>query len=107
MGINIKDDHNMFIVNTKVHIKKGKLNEVLQLFRESNPKLVRQEADWLKAYFTANEEKNSARVPAFWINPESCRKFSASEKFKSTMADFARYFKSPRVIEINRILFEM
>lgn len=97
----------MFVVSTKVKIKKGEIKDVLKLFKETNPELVEHENDWLKAYFTADEENDSVKVLAFWKKKESYQKFSASEKFKTTMAGFAKHFESPPQVEINKLLFEM
>ena len=96
-----------YIVTTKVQIKSGEIDNVLELFKDTNPELVKDQSDWVKAIFSKNEESNSVVVQAYWKNKESYLKFSKSDKFQKTMQNFGKYFNSKPQVEINEILFEM
>lgn len=47
----------MFIVITRVEVKDGFIDDVLELFMQKNPNLVKGEINWLKATFTPTERK--------------------------------------------------
>ena len=96
-----------YIVQTTVNLKEGKTNEVLELFKATNPQLVSKESDWIKASFSSVEEKNIVIVRAEWQSKESYLKFSNSEKFKVTMGQFGKYFVGKPEVAIAKILFEM
>lgn len=96
-----------YIVTTKVQIKPGEVNNVLELFKNTNPELVEGQSDWVKAIFSKNEESNSVTVQAYWKNKNSYIKFSRSDKFQKTMQNFGPYFSGKPQVEINEILFEM
>jgi len=96
-----------FIVTTTVEIQAGKIDNVLQLFKETNPALVQEQDDWVKAVFSKSDESNSVMVQAYWKNKASYIKFKESEKYKSVMKDFGQYFAEKPNVKFNEILFEM
>jgi len=71
-----------YIVTTKVEIKPGEVNDVLELFKATNPELVKNEGDWIKAVFSKNVGKSSVMVQAYWKSKEAYLKFSKSDKFQ-------------------------
>ena len=96
-----------YIVETTVNLVEGKTNEVLELFQSTNPQLVSDEPDWIKASFSSVEEKDIVIVRAQWKSKESYLKFSNSEKFKVTMGQFGKHFVGKPKVRISKILFEM
>lgn len=96
-----------FIVTTIVPIQDGKINDVLHLFKSTNPELVENENDWVKAVFSKNEAAQTVMVQAYWQSEASYKNFSQSEKFQNTMKRFGKYFKGKPEVVINEILFEM
>ena len=96
-----------YIVETTVNLKEGKTKEVLELFKSTNPQLVSDEPDWIKASFSSVEEKDIVIVRAVWKSKESYLKFSNSEKFKVTMRKFGKYFVGKPKVTFTKILFEM
>lgn len=98
---------NHYIVETLVQIQPNKTNEVLELFKSTNPELVKNEKDWICASFSILEEKNTVIVQARWKEKDSYFKFSGSEKFKNTMKQFSPYFTSKPEVTISKVLFEM
>ncbi len=96
-----------YIVQTTVNLQQGKANEVLELFKSTNPELVSDQSDWIKASFSSVEGKDIVIVNAEWKNKESYLKFSNSEKFKVTMGQFGKYFVGKPKVTISKILFEM
>jgi len=96
-----------FLVTTQVAIKDGNINEVLNLFKETNPGLVRDQKDWIKAVFSVNESTNKVMVQAYWKSKEAYQNFSNSDDFLQTMKKFSPYFIEKPNIQINKILFEM
>ncbi len=96
-----------YIVETIVQVQPNKTGDVLQLFKSTNPKLVRNEPDWISASFSSIEEKDIVIVRAKWKAKTSYTKFSNSEKFKKTMKQFNPYFTSKPEVHISKVLFEM
>lgn len=97
----------MYVVITTVQLKPGRIDEVRDLFAETNPDLVQDQADWIEAKFTANREADQVSVLAFWRDAEAYREFSAGDKFKQVMGRFAPHFAGRPQITVNEILFEM
>ena len=97
----------MYLVTTRVKIKPGTVYQVLELFRTTNPGLVKNQKDWVKASFSYDEEKSVVIVNATWKNKESYLKFSKSEPFTETMKSFGQFFLGPPEVQISNILFEM
>ena len=96
-----------YLITTRVELVEGKIPDVLKLFQDTNPDLVKGQHEWIKAIFSANEEKSTVMVQAFWKNVEAYQQFASTEKFKNTMAQFGAYFKSKPEVEITKVLFEM
>lgn len=97
----------MFVVMTRVQLKPGRIDEVRELFEETNPALVKDQPDWVEAKFTANREEDQVTVLAFWRDADSYREFSASEKFRRVMSEFGPHFAGRPEVTVNEILFEM
>ena len=104
---NDKMNESKYIVTTKVQIKPGEINNVLELFKNTNPDLVKDQSDWVKAVFSKNEASSFVKVQAYWKNKESYIKFSSSDKFQNTMQRFGKYFNGKPEVDINEILFVM
>ena len=96
-----------YLVTTKVPIKEGEIDKVLKLFIDTNPALVKDQQDWVKAVFSKNEETSTVMVQAYWKSKESYLKFNQSKKFQETMKGFGKHFKGKPAVEINEILFQM
>ena len=96
-----------YIVTTRVQIKAGEIDKVLQLFKDTNPALVKNQTDWVKAIFSKNSETNTVIVQAYWKSKASYLTFSKSNEFQNTMKKFGKYFAGKPEIEINEILFRM
>ena len=97
----------MYLVTTRVKIKPGTVDPVLELFQKTNPGLVKDQEDWVKASFSYDEEKRMVIVNATWKNKESYLKFSSSEPFTETMKSFGQFFLGPPEVQISKILFKM
>lgn len=101
------DNTNRYIVETTVKLNEGKTNEVLDLFKSTNPQLIRDEPNWIRASFSSVEQENIVIVRAEWKNQDSYLKFSDSEKFKLTMEKFRKFFVGKPKVTISKVLFEM
>ncbi len=97
----------MYVVITTVQLKPGKINEVCDLFKKTNPDLVKDQTDWVEAKFAADRNENQVTVLAFWRDAVSYKSFRASESFKQVMSQFGPYFAGPPQVTINEVLFEM
>lgn len=96
-----------YIVETTVQLKKGVTDEVLELFKSTNPELVRNESDWITASFSSISDEDLVIVRAEWKSKEAYLKFSSSDKFKKTMSEFSKYFEGKPRVTIAKVLFEM
>ncbi len=96
-----------YIVETTVQLKEGKTEEALKLFAASNPELVKDQPDWLKASFSEVEGEDIVIVRAQWRSKESYQEFSSSDQFKETMNGFRHYFRGRPKVTISKVLFEM
>ena len=97
----------MHAVITHVRLKPGRIDDVREIFRRSNPLLVAEEEDWVGVIFTANRKDDTVTIVAKWKNPDSYHKYAAREEYKTAMEEFARYFREPPTIEVNEILVDM
>ena len=102
-----RNNTDRYIVQTIVNLQHGKTKEVLELFKLTNPQLVSDQPDWIRATFSSVEEQDVVIVNAEWKSKESYLNFSNSEKFKETMGQFGKYFKGKPKVTITKILFEM
>jgi heme-degrading monooxygenase HmoA len=96
-----------YIIETTVKIQEGKTNEVLALFKSTNPQLVKGESDWITASFSVVEGMDMVVVRAEWKSKASYLKFSTSEKFKSAMGQFGKHFAGKPEVTITKVLFQM
>jgi len=97
----------MVVVITRVTLKPGRVDQVLELFQRTNPDLVAEEQDWLRAQFTANRTEDRVAVLAYWNNAQAYRTFSRSDKFQQVMSAFAPHFAAPPEVTVQEVLFEM
>ena len=97
----------MQLVVTKVKLKPGSAKAFAQLFKDTNPELVREEADWLGARLVVDQENNVVTVLATWQNLDSYEALASSERFKTAMAGFAPFFASAPEITAHDILVDM
>lgn len=107
VSCNSNNSDSKYLVTTKVPINEGEIDKVLKLFIATNPALVKDQQDWVKAVFSKNEASNIVIVQAYWKSKESYLKFSQSKKFQETMKDFGKHFRGKPAVEINEILFQM
>ncbi len=96
-----------YIIETSVQLQEGKTDEVLALFKSTNPALVSGESDWLCASFSAVDGADIIIVRAEWKSKESYLKFSKSQRFKETMVQFGKYFSGKPDVTITKVLFDM
>jgi quinol monooxygenase YgiN len=96
-----------YAVVTGVRLQPDSIDELAQLFDDTNRQLVAGHDDWLGAGFTANRAASDITVIARWENPESYQRLSESPEFQSTMARFAERSAGPPIVSINEILAEM
>ena len=97
----------MHIVMTRVKLRDGTSGQCAELFRSTNPDLVKDEQDWLGAKMLFDSESSTVTVLASWKNKESYKALSATPKFQATMQEFARFFASPPEITTHDLLVEM
>ena len=92
---------------TTVQLKIGSVDEIAQLFQETNPDLVRLEQDWVSGRMSVDRKTNKIQVSAIWKRLESYDAFSKSEAFQIVMKGFVPHFAGPPVIEKFEVLQEM
>jgi quinol monooxygenase YgiN len=97
----------MFAVLTRVKVEEGSIDDLAQLFDETNRALVADHDDWLGAWFTANRDASEVTVIARWRDASSYTRLRESAEFQATMAQFARKFTAPPDVSINELLVEM
>lgn len=96
-----------YVVITTVPMKPGTIDEAAQLFAETNPDLVADEADWHGAQFTADREAGVITVIARWSDADSYQRLRSSERFQAAMAKFGPLFAGPPDVRVHEVLFEM
>ena len=97
----------MFAVITHVRLKPGRIDDVREVYRRTNPPLVAEQEDWVSATFTANRRDDEITVIARWKNADSYRTFAAGDAYKAAMAQLSEYFAHPPTIDVNEILVEL
>ncbi len=97
----------MFAVLTRVKVEEGSIDDLAQLFDETNRALVAGHDDWLGAWFTADRDASEVTVIARWRDASSYTRLRESADFQATMARFASRFTAPPQVSINEILVEM
>ncbi|MEM9604903.1 MAG: antibiotic biosynthesis monooxygenase [Pseudomonadota bacterium] len=101
------NEHARAVIKTTVAVKPGHLEAVADLFAKTNPPLVASEPDWLEAVMTCDIESNAVTVLAFWSNPASYLRFSASAAFTQTMRDFAPHLDGAPVVSLSHVVVGM
>lgn len=96
-----------YAVITTVPVHDGSIDDLAQLFDETNRALVAGQDDWIGAWFTANRETSTVTVIAHWRDPDSYERFAASPPFQATMARFSDAFTGPPTTTVNEILVDM
>jgi len=97
----------MYAVITTVGLKPDRIDDVREIFRRINPGLVAGQEDWESAVFAANRKLDTITLIARWKSAESYEAFADSEEYRSTMGEFARYFRGSPNVEINEILVDV
>lgn len=97
----------MYAVVTTVDILPGAAEQVVALFEETNPALVRDRPDWLGARMLLDRDAHRVTVIAYWRAPESYREMAASPEFRAVMSRFAPHFAGPPQITINEVAIDM
>lgn len=97
----------MYAVITTVTVQEGAIDELAQLFDETNRELVAGHDDWLGAWFTADRTTSTVTVIARWREADSYHRLRESPEFGATMSRFAERFAGPPQVSINEVLVEM
>jgi len=97
----------MFIVMTRVRLKPGTEAECAEIFRRTNPALVRGQPDWLGAQMLFDPATETVTVLATWADKDAYKAFSATSEFQAKMGLFAPHFAGPPEVTINQLLVEM
>jgi len=97
----------MYVVMTRVPLKPGTEEDCAELFRQTNPDLVKDEPDWLGAQMFFEAETNTVTVLARWRSASAYDRFSSQPAFQQTMQRFAEFFAGPPQISKNTVLAEM
>lgn len=97
----------MFVVMTRVKLREGTSDQVAEMFRNTNPELVKDELDWLSAQMIFDSQSSTVTVLASWKNAKSYQALNATPKFQSTMRKFSEFFAGPPEITTNELLVEM
>ena len=97
----------MFVVMTRVKLREGTVDRCAELFRKTNPDLVKGEVDWLGASMMYDSISSTVTVLARWRTTNSYERMSATPKFQSTMRKFSDFFEGPPEITTNDVLVEM
>lgn len=84
-----------YLVTTQVLVSPGAIDDLAQLFDETNRDLVAAHDDWLGATFSANRETGEIRVVARWRDPQSYQTLRDSQAYAEAMARFAPSFTGP------------
>lgn len=97
----------MYVVMTRVALRPGTSEDCAELFRQTNPDLVEDEANWLGARMIFDSDTNILTVLAVWRDADSYRRMSASDEFKSTLSNFSQFFAGAPEVSVNRVLVDM
>lgn len=97
----------MFAVLTRVRVEEGSIDDLAQLFDETNRALVARHDDWIGAWFTADRDASEVTVIARWRDASTYARLRESPEFQETMGRFASRFTAPPEVSINEILVEM
>lgn len=97
----------MLVVMTRVQLREGTSDRCAELFRRTNPDLVKNEDDWLGAKMLFDRNSNTVTVLASWRDAASYNAMSAKPEFQSTMKAFGDLFAGKPEITTNELLVDM
>ncbi len=97
----------MFVVMTRVKLREGTAATCADLFRRTNPELVKNERNWLGAKMLFDSENSTVTVLASWSDVSSYKAMSARPEFQSTMRAFGELFAGEPEISTNELLVDM
>ena len=97
----------MYIVMTRVKLKPDSHRLCAEIFKRTNPELVKGEPDWLGARMIFDPDTDEITVLAHWRSVESYKRLSASPAFQKTMHEFGPLFAAPPIISVNSLLVDM
>jgi quinol monooxygenase YgiN len=95
-----------YAVVTTISVKPGCIDNVAQLFRETNPTLVAEQPAWKSARLLADRASNTVTVIAVWSDPAAYRRY-ADGPLRKAMPGFAPYFAAPPSVTVHEILVDM
>lgn len=95
-----------YAVITKVPAKPGRVDDVAEMFRKTNPGLVAEQSAWLSARLLADRESDTVVVVAMWSDAEAYRKY-ADGPLRQAMTDFIPLLAGPPEVQIFEILVDM
>ena len=95
------------LVITTVPVEEGSVDELAELFDDTNRDLVKAHEQWLGATFTADRSTNTVTVIARWRSAEGYEALRGSDEYAKTMSRFAPRFTGLPSITINEVLVEM
>ena len=97
----------MFAVITTVRLKAGRIDDVREMYKRIAPGLVAGDEDWVSASFTADRQDDAIALIAHWKSAEAYHRFAASDTYRTTMAQFERYFAHRPDVQVYEILVEL
>lgn len=97
----------MYVVMTRVRLREGTAETCAELFRRTNPGLVKNEKNWLGAKMIFDCETNTVTVLASWKDVASYKAMSTKPEFQSTMKAFGELFAGKPEISTNELLVDM
>lgn len=97
----------MYIVVTRVKLLPGTQERCAELFRRTNPELVRNHTDWLGAQMLFDEESQTVTVLATWRDIEAYTHLANSHEFQNTMKAFASFFAAPPDVSVHSVMVDV
>ena len=97
----------MFVVMTRVKLREGTAATCAEMFRRTNPELVKNEENWLGARMLFDDETSTVTVLASWKDAASYKAMSARPEFQNTMKAFGELFAGKPEISTNEVLVDM
>jgi len=97
----------MYVMMTKVQLRAGTSDQCAELFRRTNPAIVKQESDWLGAKMLFDAESNTITVLASWKDLAAYEAMSTKPDFQNTTRQFSQFFAGKPEITKNEVLVVM
>ena len=97
----------MFVVMTRVKLREGMADRCADLFRQTNPDLVKNEKNWLGAKMLFDHDSSTVTVLASWNDIASYNAMSARPEFQNTMKSFGELFAGKPEISTHELLVDM